>query len=691
VFSLIEALPSAIVFISDGRITGWNDAAAALYGWRTHEAVGQEFDRLLIDDSDRSAALDVLRGVASRGRWEGDFRVRRRDGALLVSSFLAAVVRGPDGAPCTAWVATDVVDQHLAEQEREVLLSAERAARQELETTIGIFEALLESAPIGIAVLDLELRCRQANPMLVTMIGTDRPPVGEYLDDLATLPPEVAADLRRVATTGRVLIDRKLQLKGTAAPQPRQISANYFPIYSGQHNLTGVGLTWTDVTGATLAEGERAELTQRATEAQRRLAVLASASSVLMTTTDVDALIERLARVLAPAAAEWCVIELIGKSGIIEHVAVSHADRERAQHLRDTLFHQPAEPSPDSPVAAVRRTGQAFLFSPADVTGALDRSVRTPSQKVLYEGIGLTSGILVPIKNRGETLGILGLSNTGETRLTDDDLDVAVEIAHRAALALGRAITYRNEHVLAEQLQQALLPKSLPVVEGLDVAVRYSAAADTATVGGDWYDVFRLSETQVVLAVGDVVGHDTHAAISMSRLRYLINAFAVEASHSGGELGRHIDPHEIFARIDRLVHDDSSAWATCVIAVLDTASGELRWSTAGHPTPLLVRDGAVRSMADGHGPMLGVVRDAPRHTDTMTLYEGDRVLLYTDGLFERRRESIEIGLTRLADTVRAFSARPLHEFCDEVTGAMFAGAPQTDDMAILAVDFRPTS
>src|SRR5215207_1511739 len=137
-FSLIEALPAAIVFVDDGRITGWNNAAAALYGWPAHEAIGQPFDALLVEEHDRGAARDLLAEAAARGRWEGNFRVRRRDGALLVSSFLAALVRGPDNVPHMAWVATDVVDQHLAEQEREVLMSAEHAARQELETTIGI-------------------------------------------------------------------------------------------------------------------------------------------------------------------------------------------------------------------------------------------------------------------------------------------------------------------------------------------------------------------------------------------------------------------------------------------------------------------------------------------------------------------------------------------------------------------------
>ena len=229
--------------------------------------------------------------------------------------------------------------------------------------------------------------------------------------------------------------------------------------------------------------------------------------------------------------------------------------------------------------------------------------------------------------------------------------------------------------MLAEQLQQALLPKSLPAIDGLDVEVRYSAAADSATVGGDWYDVFRLSKPRSSLVIGDVVGHDTPAAISMSRLRHLINAFAIEAAQQARD--GHVAPDDIFCRIDRLIHDDASAWATCVVAIVDTTTAEMRWSSAGHPPPLLLRDGTVRQLdsTSAPGAMLGVTRNARRTTSSMTLFDGDRVMLYTDGLFERRRESLEVGLTRLVDTVRASAGRPLDRFCDEVTAAMFARDP----------------
>ena len=138
--SLIESLPSAIVFVEDGRIVGWNNAATSLYGWAAHEAVGRPLLDLLVDEADVDEAEALLDHARSGRRWEGNFRVKRRDGALLVSSFLVTLVHDADGERI-AWVATDTVDQHLAEQEREVFLSAHHAAAQELESTVGLFEA----------------------------------------------------------------------------------------------------------------------------------------------------------------------------------------------------------------------------------------------------------------------------------------------------------------------------------------------------------------------------------------------------------------------------------------------------------------------------------------------------------------------------------------------------------------------
>jgi PAS domain S-box-containing protein len=683
--ALIKSLPTAIVLIDDAVIVGWNDAAASLYGWPTHEVIGRRFDDVVVDGADGGEVAAILGQVQARGRWEGNFRVKRRDGVLLVSSFFATKVRDGD-AERVAWVATDAVDQHLAEQERDVLLSAQSVATRELEATVGLLEALLECAPIGIAMFDLELYCTHVNTTFARMIGAEELPVGAYLDDLATLPSDVAADLRRVVTTGRAITDRRIALRTLSPSGARQVTANYFPIYAGHGVPSGAGLTWTDVTEAERAEDERMLLAQRASAVQQRLAMLSSTSAALVGARDVATLLDRLARVVAPNASDWCIIEMIGKSGLIEHAAVAHADREMARLLRDELVGTPAASTDESIIADVRRTGQARLISGTELDLAIANAARFGPHRRLSD-LALTSAIVVPIKTRGEFIGVLIMGNSGAMQLTEDDLDVAVEIAHRAALGLERAITYQNEHVLAEQLQQALLPAALPRIPSCRITTRYSAAADSATVGGDWFDVIRLAPTLAVLCVGDVVGHDTAAAVGMSRLRHVIHAFALESAASSAD-GRP-DPAEILGRVDRIVLDQPSAWATAIIAVLDTESLEMTWSNAGHPPMLVGRDGTVWALEDARGTMLGASLAAHRTTAHAQLFVGDRLLMYTDGLFERRTESIDVGLERLADAMRDYRNQPLERMCDEIIRTMLADVDQADDIAILAADIVP--
>jgi transcriptional regulator with GAF, ATPase, and Fis domain len=293
------------------------------------------------------------------------------------------------------------------------------------------------------------------------MVAADKPPVGEHLDDLATLPAEVISDLRRVVSTGRSISDRRLALRPSGTGPVRHIIANYFPISAGYDQPAGAGLMWSDVTAAEMAADERAQLALDATAAQQRLGLLSSTSAVLMGSTDLDRLLDRLARVLAPAACDWCVVELIGKSGRIEHVAVSHGDRSAAHDLATALRDAASGATAGSPIASARRTGQAQLLG----VGTLGDLCGDPSFSQAHSRLAAvrhTSAIVVPIRNRGTFIGVLILANTSTVPLSDDDLDVAVEIAHRTSLALDRAITYQNEHDLAEQLQQALLPGQIP-------------------------------------------------------------------------------------------------------------------------------------------------------------------------------------------------------------------------------------
>ena len=675
---VLDALPLAVVVVDGAeRIQSWNGAAEVLYGHRRGDVLGQSVVRVLFEAEDRESATRLFSAASAGEAWAGDRRVRRSDGMLLVSSF-AATPAGQDGM--VAWVATDGMDQGLAEQERSVLLSAEHAARDEAEKALGLVEAIITSAPVGIAVFDLDLRYVRVNDAFAALSGVPAAAhVGGRVGEVVPLPSDVGADLRRVVTTGRTILARPVELDDVRDDTARRhFTVSYFPIRTSTGVLVGAGATVVEVTEAKRAEAERAALLLRAESAQRRLAILATASTVLTTTMDVGELLARLARVLTPSAADWSIIQLFGASGSVEHVAVSHRDRAAADELAQFLREHPIAADGDGPVAAALRTGEARLIGRDALGDATLRAAADRGNAELAGGFTLQSSVIVPIEAQGKAVGVLILSTDGDRTLEDDDLDLAVEVAHRGALALGNARAFQQEHQIAGALQRALLPAAVPSVPGLDIAVRYLAATDGASVGGDWYDVIGLDDGLVGLVVGDVVGHDINASTSMGQLRSALRAYACEEQP---------DPSAALARVDRIFDALGLTYATCVLGMFDPHSRTLRWSNAGHPPPLLVRDGVPRFLDDAQGIMLGVTGGTmTAESSSIELQPGDLLLLYTDGLIERRGESITVGLERLADNVVDVDVDGASFVCDALLERMAPqGTVRGDDVALLAI------
>ena len=676
---VLDALPVAVVLVDPAfRISGWNTAAEVLYGHPAADAVGSPALDVLFEQDDRAGA-EALLSTAARGEpWEGDHRVRRRDGVLLVSSFRAVPLGSGAGL---AWIATDGMDQGLAEQERAILLSAEHAARATAEEALGLVEAILTSAPVGIAVFGLDLRYTRVNEAYAALSGIPAAEhVGGRVGEVVPLPSQVGADLRRVVTTGRTIMGRAVELPDGRRPgDTRHFTVSYFPIRSTTGVLVGAGATVIDVTEGRRAEAERAALLRRAEIAQERLAILATASTVLTTTMDLDELLRRLAGVLTPGAADWCIIELFDPAGHAEHVAVSHLDRGRADELAARLRSTPLETKGGGVIAEVVRTGQARLVEPDAAADALRDAARDRGQPALADEFSVRSSVIVPIEAHGHALGVLVLSTEGQRTLDEEDLDLAVEVAHRAALAVGNARAYQQEHEIADLLQRALLPSTVPRVPGIDVAVRYVGAGG-ASIGGDWYDVIAFAEGPVGLVVGDVVGHDIAASTSMGQVRSALRAYASED---------HASPGAALARVDRLFASLDLTYATCFLGVLDPATLDLRWSNAGHPPPLLLRDGEASYLSDGLGVMLGVTSGATAAEASTQLRAEDVLILYTDGLVERRGESLTDGFARLAETAAGLVAGDAEHLCDELLDRLVPSAQaRDDDVALLVVRVR---
>jgi serine phosphatase RsbU (regulator of sigma subunit)/DNA-binding response OmpR family regulator len=258
----------------------------------------------------------------------------------------------------------------------------------------------------------------------------------------------------------------------------------------------------------------------------------------------------------------------------------------------------------------------------------------------------------------------------------DESEVVLTQYARAASTALKNVRTYDIERRIALALQRNLLPDAAPSIRGIDVAVRYEASAAHAEVGGDFYEIFMLGDDRVALAVGDVVGHSLEAAMIMAQLRTAIRSYLLEGHGPAATLER---LNGLLCRF----HPEATATACC--AIYDRRSGRCELANAGHLPPLVADGAGVRFLPLG-GPLLGV--DAPpTAAHAFSLGSTDVLLLYTDGLVERRGEPIDVGLNRLVAAVRAGTG-DLDELCDRVLRDV-GPASILDDIALVAI--RPTA
>ena len=238
----------------------------------------------------------------------------------------------------------------------------------------------------------------------------------------------------------------------------------------------------------------------------------------------------------------------------------------------------------------------------------------------------------------------------------------------------------RREHEIAETLQRSLLPDRIPQVPGVAVAARYVPATADMSVGGDWYDVIQLPDGPIGLAIGDVAGHGLQAAAMMGQLRMALRAYAVQDP----------SPVAVMEGVHHLVSNlPTSVMVTLMYLVLDPSTRRLRFTNAGHPPPLLFGGGESRYLEDGLSPPLGVTSDPTFTEASFELPAGATLVLYTDGLVERRRVSIQEGLDRLLDETAGREGSDVDLLCDHLLSSLVDHQHVADDIALVAV--RPAA
>ncbi|WP_439145222.1 ATP-binding SpoIIE family protein phosphatase [Streptantibioticus silvisoli] len=433
-----------------------------------------------------------------------------------------------------------------------------------------------------------------------------------------------------------------------------------------------------------------------------RLRYVGAATRRIARGMDLDEIVLGLCRSVVPAFADAILVYLrdplpVGDERPVEPLVLRLRRTDRVpEEATET-------PLPDGPGAATRLP----LAQAPEVSGASETThVRAdgPLAEVLrgvrplFADLPLASGalaelvacempagrraILAPLRGRRRVIGAaVMLRRADRPAFEGDDLLVAAQLATHTALGVDKAVLYGREAYIADQLQRAMLPDSLPQPTGVRLASRYLPAAETARVGGDWYDAIPLPGSRVALVVGDVMGHSMQSAAIMGQLRTTVQPLA----------GLDLPPQEVLYHLDeqaqRLGHD---RMATCVYAVYDPIAHRLVVANAGHPPPVMLHaDGRTEVLKVPEGAPIGV-GGVPFDAVELPAPAGATLLLYTDGLVESRTRDVWAGIERLRERLGSVGSivcpPPLEPLCDEVLDILGPG-DRDDDIALLAARF----
>lgn len=497
-------------------------------------------------------------------------------------------------------------------------------------------------------------------------------------DAMPDLPAEYFALMNRVLATGETYsaTDAPVTLVWPGEQQPRErfFDLSYSPIGRGDPAASdrrrGLLIVAVEVT-------ERVHAHRALQRDARHQQLLTRASAALNSNLDPAAELRSLARVAVPELADAAMVHLLT-------TPVAPGTEPRLPVITDRVAVAVAPGGPGSPeiAAGLRWEGDGDPVTETIRRGGMLRhpiAVPSPSSwppGAEQSGIGHVVGAPVIVDGMVVAVVLFGMRH-GRPLWEPDELSTLGEIARHAGVAVGHGLSYQRTRDTALILQRSLLTEP-PHIEGLEICARYRPAGRDE-VGGDWYDAFERRPDQLALVIGDVLGHDITAAAAMAQLRAVLRGLALD--RSGG-------PAAALDRLDAINGRLAmTAFATLVHAHLTRpASGAvdwgLRWAAAGHPPPLLLAPGAAARILDlTTGAALTRAETGPRTEAEVAVAPGSTLLLYTDGLIERRGTDLADNLTEVAEAAARTVGRPLEDFCD----GLLHEAPSSDDVALLAI------
>lgn len=701
-----------------GAISAWNEDAEELFGYAADQVTGKPLTDLAAWPHTPGTSTGIVEAL-QLSRWEGSYGIRGANGRVTPVYASHLRVRDTDGEPSTVCL---LVRDH----ERAVLQTPLRVPAS--DTTTGSdgqstdpFEVFIGSpAPDDLDGL-LQRTVERARDMLdadsaFLLLATDdetelevrastglpsarqrfaRVPVeagpGRYgsarmpavHEDLLAVPGAVpllsGTGMRSVVTVPLKVEGRLTGSLGVAAEAAGRYSNE--EALRLQFAADRIALA---VESARLGELERLR--------RGSLSFLVEASDLLAGTLDRDQTLALMAQMTVPTLATWCAVYTIADQASEPYLSyVLHEDEELIDGIKSLLSKVP----PPDPVPT---PGARVWAAPAEAAhdAALRSSMRSlgltggPTHQVA-SGIGPTLAtasavggetVVLPLVARNRVIGMLTLGKPTDEHFRQEILELAEDLSRRAALALDNARLYSERTAISQALQRSLLPPELPSIDGVEVEVIYRAAGEGNEVGGDFYDVFPISDGAYGFAIGDVCGTGPNAAAVTGLARHALRLLAREG----------LSGPAVLERLNSAILDEGarSRFLTLLYGEMrpqEDGSAELKVVCAGHPLPLRLRqDGTVEPAAEPQ-PLLGVMEDLELYEQSVTLDPGDVLLCVTDGVTERREGTRMLGDDGLADVLTTCTGLTAGAVAARIMRAVerFASDAPSDDMAILAM------
>ncbi len=667
---------AVLLLDAHGRIESWPVAAERLIGLRAVDTVGHPVGELLAaDDAARLSGLAAE--CQARGGWSGPLSARHTGGHRVAVQ--VQVVPVTDGSGRGHWL----------------VLAADAPPVPGWEMSRPVLERIVAESPVGMAIVDTDLRYVWSNTALEQFGGAPAPKrIGRRLGEIQPgLDAEaLEAQMRRVLRSGVPVTGYEHSGRVVSDPYHERAQAmSFVRLDDPEGRPLGVCYTVLDIT-------ERYR-------SRRQMALLDRAGEYIGRTLDVLQTAQDLADVAVPELADLVAVDLLDSvvrgeeplPGPLSDADMVPLRRGGLRSLRDSAPGAAPETgglvsyhawSPPVRCLAGGGSWRAEGLDPLAPQWAADPpGGRHPHRMEL----GLHTSMVVPIRARGITMGVATFFRSqGDESFTKDDLRLAEEFVARAAVCMDNARRYTREREAALALQRSLLPQSSPEQDAVRVASAYRPANELGDVGGDWFDVIALSGARVALVVGDVTGHGIDAVATMGRLRTAVQTLAA-LDLRPEELLAHLD--DVVGRVVREEKDDSrpgpgTRGSSCLYAVYDPVGRTCTMASAGHPAPAVVApDRTVGFVELPVGPRLGV-GGLPFESFELTVPEGSVLALYTDGLLSGSASGLggHSGKERLQRALTA-PGLTLDGLCAHVIDGLVSTQPQ-DDVALLLAETR---